>query len=156
MRGRSRPFFLQCWQQSDSRSAFAAALWAQGYCLAREDRRGFVAVDAAGEIYSLSRWCGVRTKELRARLGDPMDLPDVEEAQALFTSPHKDDVPAQAETDTRVEMRLDDLITRQRNERDALLKVQEELCVTETQQRQTRLPTGMRLIWARISGAHDR
>jgi hypothetical protein len=70
-----KTLFQQCWQQSDSRSAFAAALWAEGYCLARGDRRGFVAVDAAGEVYSLSRWCGVRTKELRARLGDPMDLP---------------------------------------------------------------------------------
>jgi hypothetical protein len=151
-----KAMFRQCWQQSDSRSAFAAALWAKGYCLARGDRRGFVAVDVAGEVYSLSRWCGVRTKELRARLGDPMDLTDVEEAQELFTSPRKDDVPAQAETGTQFEARLDDLIAHQRFERDALLKAQEKRRVMEIHQRHTRLPTGMRLIWARISGAHDR
>ena len=45
--------------------------------------------------------------KLRARLGDPMDLPDVEEAQALFTSPRKDDAPAQAEADAQFDARLD-------------------------------------------------
>ena len=79
-----KAMFQKCWQVSDNRSSFEAALWTEGYVLARGERRGFVAIDAQGEIYSLSRWCGVRTKDLRARLGDPLDLPDVEEALDLF------------------------------------------------------------------------
>lgn len=61
-----KAMFRSCWEQSDSRTAFAAALWEKGYMLARGDRRGFVAVDASGKIWSLSRWCGVKPKELRA------------------------------------------------------------------------------------------
>lgn len=72
--------FKTCWETSDSSTAFAAALWDKGFCLARGDRRGFVAVDADGEIYSLSRWRGVKANELRKRLGDEVDLPDVETA----------------------------------------------------------------------------
>jgi len=65
-----KAMFAQCWQQSDSRAAFAAALWSEGYCLARGDRRSFVAVDREGKIWSLSRWCGVAPKDLAARLGN--------------------------------------------------------------------------------------
>ena len=45
--------------------------------LARGDRRGFVALDADGKVWSLSRWCGVKPKEMRKRLGSEMDLPSV-------------------------------------------------------------------------------
>lgn len=55
-----------CWSASDSGAAFASALWEQGFCLARGDRRGFVAVDAQGEVYSLSRWLeAIAPKNLR-------------------------------------------------------------------------------------------
>jgi type IV secretion system protein VirD4 len=43
--------FAECWQQSDSGAAFAAALWAEGYCLAHGDRRSFVAVDRDGNPF---------------------------------------------------------------------------------------------------------
>jgi len=77
-----KKLFKDCWEVSDSCSAFAAALWENGFCLARGDRRGFVAVDQQGKVYSLSRWCGVKTKELRSRFGNPDDLPSVEKAFA--------------------------------------------------------------------------
>lgn len=55
-----------------------------GFTLARGDRRGFVLVDYKGEIYSLSRWSGQKTKALLAYLGSPEDLPSVEEAKATI------------------------------------------------------------------------
>jgi len=70
------------WDQSDGRAGFIAALRDSGFELARGDRRGFVAVDSEGKIYSLSRWLGVKTKILRARLGDPEALPPVDAALA--------------------------------------------------------------------------
>lgn len=73
-----------CWAQSDSKSGFEAALREQGFILCRGDRRGFVAIDRDGNIYSLSRWLGVKSKELKARLGDPNLLPDAETALAQF------------------------------------------------------------------------
>lgn len=59
------------WKQSDNQQAFAASLIERGYVLARGDRRGFVALDHRGEVYSLARFAGVKTKELNARLGSP-------------------------------------------------------------------------------------
>ncbi len=76
----TKVFFQDCWQRSDSAVSFAAALNEGGLALARGDRRGFVAVDGQGEVYSLSRWCGIKSKELKARLGDPAQYPSVDEA----------------------------------------------------------------------------
>lgn len=148
--------FQKCWQVSDSQSSFAAALWAEGYVLARGDRRGFVAVDAQGEIYSLSRWCGARTKDLRTRLGDPLDLPDVEEAVALFEVRVPQDTRTTATIDANRHKVLDALVARQRQERDDLLNMQERRRARETRARNARLPKGIRKAWACISGSYDR
>jgi hypothetical protein len=61
----------ECWAVSDGRKAFEQALQERGYALARGDRRGFVAVDVYGEVYSLSRQLGIKAKDLKQRLGDP-------------------------------------------------------------------------------------
>lgn len=73
--------FQDAWAMSDGKGAFTNALLEKGYALARGNRRGFVAVDHAGEVYSLSRWVGEKPKDLRARLGDEAQLPSVETAQ---------------------------------------------------------------------------
>ena len=49
----------ESWLISDSRKAFEHALQDRGYYLARGDKRGYVAVDLYGEVYSLSRQIGV-------------------------------------------------------------------------------------------------
>lgn len=74
-----KAMFRGCWAASDSRAGFEAALKEQGFALARGERRGFVAVDAGGKCWSLSRWCGVKPKDMRARLGSEMDLPSVDD-----------------------------------------------------------------------------
>lgn len=71
----------EAWERSDCKSSFEQALAEQGYVLARGDRRGYVAVDALGEIYSIPRMAGVKTREVRARLGDPALLPSIEEVR---------------------------------------------------------------------------
>ncbi len=76
--------FQDCWAISDSHTAFASALEERGYYLARGDRRGFVAVDWRGEIYAISRWVGIRTKEVKARFGDPDELPSVEKSKNVW------------------------------------------------------------------------
>ncbi|EFO34231.1 TraA [Roseibium sp. TrichSKD4] len=78
-----KQIFRQCWEASDSRAAFASALREHGFTLARGDRRGFVAVDGNGEVYSVARWVGEKTKIVRDRLGDLQSLPSVEEARGL-------------------------------------------------------------------------
>ena len=74
--------FRQCWESSDNRASFEQALKERGFWLARGDRRGFVAVDYLGEVYSLSRYTGVKAKELEARLGDRDQLTSVDVVKA--------------------------------------------------------------------------
>jgi hypothetical protein len=74
------------WHAADSGPAFAAALAAHGYILARGDRRDHVLVDRAGDDHSLARRiAGAKTAEIRARLAgiDQGALPSVAEARAL-------------------------------------------------------------------------
>ncbi|GFO83117.1 MAG: hypothetical protein A49_27440 [Methyloceanibacter sp.] len=74
----------ECWAASDSRASFAQALKARGITLAKGDRRGFVAVTHEGEALSVARYAGKKTHEIKARLGEPGDLPSVDEAKAQF------------------------------------------------------------------------
>ena len=64
-----KEIFQDCWAISDSKAAFASALKEHGYVLARGDRRGFVAMDHNGEAYAISRYVGIRVKQVRERLG---------------------------------------------------------------------------------------
>ncbi len=69
------------WEQSDTGPAFREALAAQGYILATGDRRGFVAIDRAGELVALGkRSLGVSTTDIGERLAG-VDLPDVATAR---------------------------------------------------------------------------
>lgn len=74
------------YQASDSGAAFQQALDAQGLMIAKGDRRDFVLVDPAGEVYSLARQIrGVTTTDLRCFMADvdPKTLPSVASAKAL-------------------------------------------------------------------------
>ncbi len=57
------------WAISDNRKSFERALQDRGYYLAKGDRRGYVAVDLHGEVYSLSRQIGIKKPELTKKLG---------------------------------------------------------------------------------------
>ncbi len=152
-----KAMFSQCWQQSDSRAAFAAALWAEGYCLARGDRRSFVAVDRDGKIWSLSRWCGVAPKDLAARLGNPDDLPSPDTAKQLFDGlPERQLDHGSVKLDPAFEARRAHLVEDQRRERDALIKEQEQREAFEAKARQARMPRGLKAVWAKVSGNYAR
>jgi len=75
----------ECWGVSDSRKGFEQALQENGYYLARGERRGFVAVDVYGEVYSLSRQLGVKKKSLEERLGKAENLPSVSETKGAIS-----------------------------------------------------------------------
>lgn len=80
-----RDTIRDCWQQSDSGKAFAAALEDNGYLLAAGDRRDFVIVDEMGGTYSVARLTGSKAADVRGRLSD-IDreaLPGVEEAKDI-------------------------------------------------------------------------
>jgi len=151
--------FITYWQQSDSKSAFAAALREHGLILAKGDRRGFVAVDKNGEVYSISRWVGIKAKEVRKRLGTPDDLPTVDEAHNAIRENLTKSIKQEIE-DTKLEYqkKLDQLkskrekLTRQhRNERSKLARDQRERSILERSQRAAKLPKGLSLVWSVVT-----
>lgn len=146
-----KAMFRSCWEASDSRASFEAALREQGFALARGDRRGFVAVDANGKIWSLSRWCAVKPKEMRARLGSEQDLPTVDQVQSQAQQLKPQPTDPQ---NTAFEARRLKLVAKQRNERDALIKAQEVQRVADLKARQASLPKGLRGVLARATGQY--
>ncbi len=72
------------WKQSDGARAFARSLEDKGLFLAKGDRRAFVLLDHTGDVHALPRLLDLKTKEVRARLGDGADLPGLEGAKAAL------------------------------------------------------------------------
>jgi hypothetical protein len=155
-----KKLFQDCWAISDSGKAFRRALEVRGYYLAQGDRRGFVAVDYLGEIYSISRWTSVRTKDVAARLGDPSSLPDVETVKArlheqIDAKLARFRMEARAEFDTARSGLLRSkrkLVTWQRDERKFLVDLQAARWATEAQSRQQRMRKGLKGLWDWITG----
>ena len=69
------------WKHSDDLKSFKHALEERSLFLAQGDRRGFVVLDNSSKVYSLSRFGGIKTKELKNRLGSPDQLPTVTATQ---------------------------------------------------------------------------
>ena len=150
-----KKLFKDCWESSDSLSAFAAALWENGFCLAQGNRRGFVAVDQQGKTYSLSRWCGVKTKELRSRFGNTEDLLSIDEAFRLLQRQVRSagDIPDLVELETQFQEKLAVIVERQRNERLELAERQEQTRLVQIKEANGHLPKGVKALWARVTGS---
>lgn len=153
--------FAECWERSDNSASFASALQEHGFILAKGDRRGFVAVDAQGEVYSISRWIGIKAKEVRSHLGECDDLPCVEEALHHFGS-GEGNTQTRTKTDLEYERKLSDfeerrltLIVRHREERATLELRQETRRIAEIKARSEKLPSGLKGVWLKLSGQYE-
>ncbi len=157
-----KAMFQSCWERSDSAGALQNALEEHGYWLARGDRRGHVVVDFRGEVYALARWSGVKTKEVRARLGDPKELPSVEEIRGRIAERMTDQLHRYVqEVDTgyrklepSAEFKRLNMVQRHRDERAALEQDQRARWEAETQARSERLPKGLGGLWSRVTGKY--
>ncbi|MCB1680960.1 MAG: relaxase/mobilization nuclease domain-containing protein [Alphaproteobacteria bacterium] len=152
------------WSISDNKAALVHALKERGFTLARGDRRGYLAVDLAGEVYALPKWAGVKTKDVRARLGEADTLPSLDDAKAQIA---KDMQPALTRWERELQERIDaqharyethkrGLIERQAEERQTLFDGIEERRIRETQARQERYRTGLAGLWDKLRGEHRR
>lgn len=127
-----------------------------------QDRRGHVAVDWRGEIYAISRWVGVKAKEVRARLGKSDALPSVADTQKMIAERFTDklrDFSASTETqhDRRndiLNQRRQKLVSAHRLARENLRAAQAERLVKETKGRALKLPTGLKALWFRVTGKY--
>jgi MobA/VirD2-like, nuclease domain len=152
----------ECWAISDSKEAFQNALEQRGYYLAKGDRRGYVAVDWRGQVFSLSKWLGERNKAIKVRLGDSTQLPSISETVAnidaqlvkrthgfineLRQNYHSRLAPLLAQK-TRMK-------ARHQTERQTLTDKQKQRWQQESKERQVRLNKGLQGLWDRLTGKH--
>lgn len=150
----------QAWEVSDGKASFKHALAESGYLLAQGDRRGFVAIDFHGGVYSLSRQLGIKTKEIKQRLGDPKDLPTVAVTKASLSHDLK---ILHKKLDRELKLKHQEelkpfkaqknrLIKDQKVERLALKKQQQQRKITETKARQAKYRKGLSGIFDALLG----
>ncbi|MDT0497289.1 hypothetical protein RM530_07910 [Algiphilus sp. W345] len=119
-----------------------------------------------GEIYAIARWVGVRTKSVRARLGDEDDgkLPSVarcrEEMAAQVSQRLQELKAAQDRVNAlqraKAASERKALIDRHRHERKQLDERLRERWSKEAVARQTRFNKGLHGLWDRLTGQHGR
>lgn len=155
--------FQECWSASDSRKAFTQAIRSKGFELARGDRRGFVAVDYRGEVYAISRYTGIRSKQVKEKLGDPKELPSIEEAKAKIATEVSKILKKHLDQARNEQKRLKEkqalerksLVEQQRKERQHLKTRQKARWNAENLARSKRLSKGLRGVWHRITGKYQ-
>lgn len=152
-----------CWNGADGRKAFEAALQSRGFWLAKGDRRGHLVLDHTGEVYALARQLNLKTKELRARIGDGDDLNSVDDTKALIArrmtpaiGRHIKESRARFQQNSatlgHAKMRMTQEHRAARTELDHTLDAEWQ---AETRERAGRLPKGMRGLWHRITGQYQ-
>ena len=155
-----KQIFQGAWRQSDSMPAFKAALEEHGYWLARGDRRGFVAMDINGEVFSVSRWTGVKSKEVNQRLGDPEKLRSVDDVRKSVHDRLKGRVREYIKEGREMQAKelapevqaLRAMVKGHRQERALLEKKLESRRLAETRARSARLQKGIRGVWELLTG----
>ncbi len=153
--------FQEAWARSDNAKAFRAALEDKGYFLARGDRRGFVALNIQGEVFSVPRMVGVKTKEVKAKLGDPNALNNVAQTREFLKSRvsdkmqnFMDEVDQKHERDFEpLKKQRQQFVKHHRAERAKLKEAQQKRWLEETKERSARLNKGLRGFWQKISGS---
>ncbi|MCK4945717.1 MAG: relaxase, partial [Alphaproteobacteria bacterium] len=152
--------FQDAWAISDSKIAFTHALQERGYKLARGDRRGFVAVDYQGEVYPVSRWTGLKTKQVRERLGDLKNLPNIDETKSLIAKEmlpkmqdfEKEVSTAQKEKAVKAEEQRKKLEIEQQAKQNALAAALKIRQLREEKIRKARIRRGLRGLVDRFTG----
>ncbi len=153
----------ECWNNSDGRKAFEQALGEHGFHLAHGNKRGYVIVDHAGEVHSLTRMTGAKTRDVASRLGSAEALNSVDATKAALGKTmvpairrHVEESRAQfrqrSATLAHYKMEMTHL------HRDARSKLDERHRSEwddETLARTARLPTGLRGLWHRLTGRYQ-
>jgi hypothetical protein len=152
-----------CWKRADDLKSFQQSLQDRGFFLARGDRRGFVVMDHQGEVWSLPRMLDLKTKEVRARLGDGENLHSVEDTKKTIgermTPAIRRHISESRERFQARSARLGEFkekMTREhRQARFNLVERQRLEWLSENKQRTERLPTGLQGLWQRITGKYQ-
>lgn len=159
--------FQQAWktaQQTDNPAqAFSDTLKQHGYQLAQGKRRAVVAVDEHGEIYSVPRQLGIKSKEVKAVFGNDLsNLPDADHLKVARQQNRetrlvtfKDAALKKSEEDKQAfKDKLAALIQKQRQERAAQTEHHTQRQIDEAKIRRSRFRKGVKGLWDRLCGEH--
>ena len=149
----------ECWAAADSAKAFNAVLKERGFMLARGDRRGFVAVDVYGEVFSLTRQLGIKAKALEKRLGPPNALPSVAEAKEKISAQvrelfetYREEVQRKHQQELRPLLRIKKTMTDQhRKDRAAQKAYLDKRWDAEQAVRASRIRKGFKGLWDKLT-----
>jgi hypothetical protein len=152
-----------CWKRSDNRASFERALQDRGFSLAKGDKRGAVVLDHNGEVYSLPRMLDLKTKEVRARLGDGDDLPGVAATQKVIGEKMTPAIRRHIqesrerfrERSAVLGLQKAEMTKSHRDARSKLRAHQKLEWETGAKARADRLPKGLRGLWHRITGKYQ-
>ncbi len=152
-----------CWKQSDNRASFERSLEAKGFFLARGDKRGFVVLDYLGEVHSLPRVLDLKTKDVRARLGDGEGLKSVAAMQGEIgrrmrpaIRRHIDESRERfARQSATLGAAKEEMTRAYRNARAELDQRLDAEWLAAGRERAARLPKGLAGLWHRITGKYQ-
>ena len=151
-----------CWAASPGSRALQANLEAKGYALAKGDRRAVVVIDRYCEVYSLPRWLGLKTKEVKAKLGEELDLPTTQDAKTKIAERMAQQLATlKAQRSAAIDARLEKLqqekqALKQRHqaERAKLADTQSKRGQEELAVRQARYRKGFGGLWDHLTDRH--
>ncbi len=155
-----KQIFQSAWRASDNLASFKGALEHHGFYLAKGDRRGLVALDLNGEVLSVARWTGLKTKEINARSTAGVTLRSVDETLASLAqiktaafAQRRDELRDKhnAETDPlREQLRM--LNKHHRKERSILKDRQAKRAAEEAKVRAGRFRRGLGMVMDVLTG----
>lgn len=156
--------FRECWLTTKTAQQFSTALRERGFYLARGDRRGVVAVDWRGEVYAVGRYAGVKSKELKQRLGDAAEFPAVDEVKSWLSHRIGSKLKSWAKEleahalkkNLASEFQREQVVQRHRHVRQKLTESQNKRWQLDERQRAARTPKGIRGLWGWITGKNKK
>tara|TARA_R110002110_G_scaffold415030_2_gene647550 strand:- start:782 stop:2140 length:1359 start_codon:yes stop_codon:yes gene_type:complete len=152
------------WARSDNLGGFRHALEEKGLFLCRGDKRGFVVLDHQSHVFSLTRYGGIRKKELEFKLGKPDLLGTVEQTKVKIRSTYNSEALAKVKElkqkhDCQMAPLLAEkakLVRIQRAERRELADQQRVKRSIVVSQGRARFRRGLRGIFDKVSGRNRR
>ena len=153
----------ECWIVSKNRPEFEKSLERNGYYLAKGDRRGYVALDWRGEVYSLSKWLDIRKNGLQERLGAEKDLPSISDVKTKIDAKLSANVKQQLgrleglhlKKLAPIKQAKIDMVGRHRVQRDQQNRALKERWTQESAMRQKKLRKGFAGLLQRITGKRN-
>ncbi|WP_430415635.1 relaxase/mobilization nuclease domain-containing protein [Parasphingorhabdus sp.] len=152
------------WALSDSKPALINALQERGFKLAQGNKGRIVVIDHRLEVYALYKWSNQKTKAIKARVGDPSQLPTVDETKDRIRTEMRgtarrlqSDVENRSKAaQDKFEARRKALVTKQKTHREALKQQQAMQFQAANKIRQARFRAGISGVWDKLRGEHRR